>query len=84
MLTCLIREGSYGDVRFDGGLAVVLIIRFGGNALETNREFGFLIDDRANPAQRDALETIVTAGRAGSPRPGAVSPFGSMGSSLFP
>ncbi len=64
VLTWLIREGTYGDVRLDGDLAVVLIIRFEGNALERNREFGFLIDDRADPAQRDALETIVT-GRAG-------------------
>ena len=65
MLTWLIREGSFGDVRLDGGLAVVLIIRFEGNALEKNREFGFLIDDRADPAQREALETIVTGGAGG-------------------
>ena len=35
-------------------------MRFEGNAFERNREFGFLIDDRADRAQRDALETIVT------------------------
>jgi hypothetical protein len=64
VLTWLIREGNYGDVPLDGSLAVVLIIHFKGNALEKNREFGFLIDDRANPAQRDALETIFT-GKAG-------------------
>ena len=64
VLTWLIREGNFGEVPLDGGLAVVLIIHFKGNALEKNREFGFLIDDRASPAQRNALETIVT-GKAG-------------------
>ena len=53
VLTWLIREGHCDDVRLDGGLAVVLIIHFEGNAMNRNREFGFLIDDRANPIQRD-------------------------------
>ena len=64
VLTWLIREGNYGDVSLDGGLAVVLISHFEGNIQERNREFGFLIDDSANPAQRVALENIVT-GEAG-------------------
>ena len=64
VLTWLIREGHYGDVRLDGGLAVVLVMHFEGNVMHRNREFGFLIDDRADPVQRDALETIVT-GKAG-------------------
>jgi hypothetical protein len=64
VLTWLIREGHFGDVRLDGGLAVVLIIHFEGSVFEKNREFGFLIDDRANPAQRDALQRIFT-GKAG-------------------
>lgn len=58
VLTWLIRDGNYGSVSFGNGLAVVLIIHFEGNVMEKNREFGFLIDDRANAAQRDALEKI--------------------------
>lgn len=60
----LIHEGNYGGVSLGGGLAVVLVLHFEGNVLEKNREFGFLIDDRANSEQREALETIFT-GRAG-------------------
>jgi len=63
VLTWLIREGDYGGVSLNG-LAVVLIIHWEGNVLEKNREFGFLIDDRADPEQRTALETIFT-GKAG-------------------
>ena len=63
VLTWLIRDGSYGDVKL-GGLAVVLVIRFEGTVFEKNRQFGFLIDDRADPAQRDALQTIFL-GKAG-------------------
>jgi hypothetical protein len=63
VLTWLLREGNYGEVSLNG-LAVVLIIHWEGHVLERNREFGFLIDDRADPAQRRALETIFT-GKAG-------------------
>jgi hypothetical protein len=59
VLTWLIREGNYGGVSLDG-MAVVLVIHWKGNVLEKNREFGFLIADRANPEQRDALETVFT------------------------
>lgn len=64
VLTWLIRDGHYGDVKIDSGLAVVLVIRFEGTVFEKNRQFGFLIDDRANAAQRDALQTIFL-GKAG-------------------
>ena len=37
VLTWLIREGNYGDVSLDGGLAVVLIIHFEGSVFEKNR-----------------------------------------------
>ncbi|MDP6623779.1 MAG: DUF1326 domain-containing protein [Alphaproteobacteria bacterium] len=63
VLTWLIREGNYGDVPLDG-LAIVLILHFEGNVMDKNREFGWLLDDRADPAQRQALETLVT-GKAG-------------------
>ena len=63
-LTWLIREGHWGDLKFAKDLAVILIIHFEGNVMNKNREFGFLIDDRANPAEREALVNIFT-GRAG-------------------
>ena len=66
MLTWLIRHGNYGTVRFRGDLAVVLIIHFEGNVLEKNREFGFLIDERADSAQRDALSKIFTRQAGGA------------------
>jgi hypothetical protein len=64
VLTWLIREGNYGSVKIDGGLAVVLVIHFEGTVFEKNREFGFLIDERANPEQREALKSIFL-GKAG-------------------
>jgi hypothetical protein len=44
--------------------AVVLVMHWAGNVFDKNREFGFLIDDRADAAQRDALKKIFT-GKAG-------------------
>jgi hypothetical protein len=64
VLTWLIRGGHYGNVEFQAGLAVVLIIHWEGNVMDKNREFGFLIDARADDKQRDALRNIFT-GRAG-------------------
>ena len=63
VLTWLIRQGHFGDVQL-GGLAVVLIVHFEGSVFDKNREFGFLIDDRADATQRAALERIFT-GKAG-------------------
>jgi len=62
-LTWVIREGHYGEVPL-AGLAMVAVVHFEGNVLERNREFGWLIDARANAAQRQALSRIV-AGEAG-------------------
>jgi len=64
VLTWLIRDGHYGTLKLGGDLGVILIIRFEGNVMARNREFGFLIDERANAAQRDALRAIFT-GEAG-------------------
>jgi len=60
VLTWLIRDGHYGTLKLGGDLGVILIIRFEGNVMARNREFGFLIDERANAAQRDALRAIFT------------------------
>jgi hypothetical protein len=59
----VIREGSYGDVSLDG-VGVAMVIHFEGSVFKKNREFGFLIDERANQEQREALQTIFT-GKAG-------------------
>jgi hypothetical protein len=63
VLTWLIREGHFGDVRLDG-LAIVLINYFEGTVFDKNREFGFLADERATPTQRDAVRRIFS-GQAG-------------------
>lgn len=62
-LSWLIREGRYGEVTLDG-LAFVAIVHFEGTVFEKNREFGWLIDDRADADQRGALARICT-GEAG-------------------
>lgn len=59
----VIREGSYGDVSLDS-VGVAMVIHFEGSVFKKNREFGFLIDERTNPEQREALQTIFT-GKAG-------------------
>ena len=66
VLTWLIRGGNYGDLAFSKDLAVVLIIHWEGNVFEKNREFGFLIDDRANLEERVALEKIFTGYAGGA------------------
>jgi hypothetical protein len=60
-----IREGHYGDVRLDG-LNVAAVGSFRGNiwAGDTKLTMGMFIDERADEAQREALETIF-AGHAG-------------------
>src|ERR1700719_1335120 len=65
-LTWVIRDGNYGDFKFTKDLAVVLISHWEGNVMEKNREFGFLIDDRANSAERAALEKIFTGYAGGA------------------
>jgi hypothetical protein len=66
VLTWLIHDGHYGEVRIDGGLAVVLVIHFEGTVFDKNREFGFLIDERANPKQREALKNIFLGNAGGA------------------
>lgn len=63
VLTWVIRTGSFGDVTLDE-FGVVLVMHWEGNVFDKNREFGFLIDDRADERQRDALARIFT-GKAG-------------------
>ena len=58
MLTYIIREGRHGDVDLVG-LTVILIVHFEGELFDRNREIGILIDERADAAQREALEIIL-------------------------
>lgn len=60
-----IREGVYGNVRLDG-LNVILIAAFEGNAWlkENPVSIGVFMDERADDAQREALQQVFS-GRAG-------------------
>ena len=60
-----IREGNYGDVRLDG-LNVLALGSFDGNiwAGETKATVGMFLDERADEAQRGALQMIF-GGQAG-------------------
>ena len=60
-----ITEGSYGDIRLDG-LNVMAVGAFEGNIWErkTKAAMGMFLDERADPRQREALQTIF-GGQAG-------------------
>jgi hypothetical protein len=60
-----IREGNYGDVTLDG-LNVAGLGHFEGNIWDegTKMNAGFILDERADEAQREALQAIF-AGQAG-------------------
>jgi hypothetical protein len=64
----LVERGHHGDVPLDG-LGFVVVFRAPGPMVEGNWEVGLLVDDRATPAQRDALAAIAT-GQAGGPMAG--------------
>ena len=61
-----IREGNYGNVTLDG-LNVAGLCHFEGNIWDegTRMNAGFILDERADEAQREALQTIF-GGQAGS------------------
>ena len=59
-----VRKGTYGDVRLDG-FNVVALGSFKGNLWEgAKATMGIFIDERADPRQREALQTIF-GGQAG-------------------
>ena len=60
-----VRKGNYGDVSLDG-LSVVAVASFEGNIWlgEAKPAMGFFIDERADEAQRGAIQTIF-GGEAG-------------------
>jgi hypothetical protein len=62
-----VRDGSYGDVKLDG-LNVVAISEFEGNIWDPDvrtKGDGLIMDESADGAQREALQTIFS-GQAGS------------------
>jgi hypothetical protein len=61
-----IREGNYGDVSLDG-LNLIGVSYFKGNIWDedTRADIGFIVDERADESQREALQTIF-GGQAGS------------------
>ena len=63
--TWQLEQGVYGDVRLDG-LCIGLYANWPAAIHEGNGVATTLIDDRANPAQREALRSLVE-GRAAGP-----------------
>ena len=62
-----IEEGRYNDIRLDG-LNYVMLVQWPGEIADGKGREQFIIDERADPAQREALEKIL---RGESTAPGA-------------
>jgi hypothetical protein len=60
-----VERGHHGEVRLDG-LGFVVVFRAPGPMVDGNWEVGVVVDERATPAQRDALAAIAS-GQAGGP-----------------
>jgi hypothetical protein len=73
------REGNYGDVNLDG-LNVVGIMSFDGNIWDADvrARLGMILDERADDAQRGALQTIFTGEAGGWPAVFAENVVGEM------
>jgi hypothetical protein len=67
-----IREGQYGDVSLNG-LNLLALLVIPGNVFAGDLTMGYYFDERATPAQADALEAIFY-GQAGG-WPAALSPL---------
>jgi hypothetical protein len=61
-----IREGNYGEVKLDG-LNLAGVAHFEGNIWDqdTRLDMGFIVDERADESQREALQTVF-GGEVGS------------------
>jgi hypothetical protein len=64
-----IREGNYGKVRLDG-LNVAMIVTFRGNVWEkaTSMAQALFMDERADEAQRGALQMVFSGAAGGWPK----------------
>src|SRR3972149_3204884 len=58
-------EGNYGKVKL-AGTSIVIMAKAPGNFWKGNWTAALYIDDKANPGQREALQTIAS-GKAGGP-----------------
>lgn len=74
-----VREGSYGEVRLDG-LNIVGIVHFEGNIWDEDVRFnaGFIVDERADEAQREALQMIFGGQAGGFPQEFVEAALGEM------
>lgn len=74
-----VREGNYGEVKLDG-LSVAGLGQFEGNIWEdeTKMRAGFILDERADEAQREALQTIFSGQAGGWPEMFAQTSLGEM------
>ena len=72
LLAWHIEKGKYGDVSLDG-LNVALAAYAPGHMVQVKWDIALYLDEKANPAQRDALTTIY-AGKAGG-EPAALAPL---------
>jgi hypothetical protein len=61
-----IHDGQYGETQLDD-LNVVAILQIPGNAFKGGWTLGFYFDERAEPAQADALEAIFSGQAGGWP-----------------
>lgn len=61
-----VREGAFGDTRLDA-LNVIAVLTFEGNAWakENPVSLGMFVDNRATPAQRDALQQVFSGNAGG-------------------
>ncbi len=72
LLAWHIENGKYGDVPLDG-LNVVLAAHSPGHMLQTKWEVALYLDEKASPAQQEALGTIY--GGQGGGEPAALGPL---------
>lgn len=61
-----IKKGSYGDVDLSG-LGFAFVIDFPGPMHKGNGTGGWIIDEKANPKQREALNAILSGQAGGMP-----------------
>src|SRR6059058_4597518 len=61
-----INRGSYGGVSLDG-LGFAFVIDFPGAMHLGNGTTGWIIDERATPPQREALDAIISGNAGGMP-----------------
>ena len=74
-----IREGNYGDVKLDG-LNLVGVIEFEGNIWDEDvrADMGMIVDEAADDAQREALQTIFSGTVGSWPQVFAENVLGTM------